>query len=129
MSITKREVRQFLTAIGRALSIGDVDRVAAAWHVPAVVVDVRGSLAVTHLRQVRSFFKRAVADYHGRGIAAPMVESLDVVKVSDSMVTAAVGWRQLLVGGGKGALERSFYVISRRDGALGIDLASSRDKQ
>ena len=127
MSITKREVRQLLAALGRALSVGDVDRVAAAWHLPALVADARGSLAVTSARQVRAFFKRAVADYHARGIAAPMVESLDVARVSASMVTVAVGWRQLLIGGGKGALERSFYVISRREGALGIVFASSGD--
>lgn len=129
MSITKREVKQFLARLGAALSLGDLDRVAAAWHLPALVVDVRGSLAVTRTGPLRAFFKRAVADYHGRGIAAPRVESLEVAKVSDSMVTAAVGWRQVLTGGGKGALERSFYVISRRDGVLGIDLASSRDNQ
>ena len=127
MSITKREVKQFLVALGRALSVGDVERVAAAWHVPALVADARGSLAVTSARQVRAFFKRSIADYHARGIAAPSVESFETSKVSDDMATVAVGWRQLLVGGGKGALERSFYVLARREGRLGIVFATSRD--
>jgi hypothetical protein len=126
MSIKKADVTSFLKSHAAALSDGDLEAIASAWHTPSLVVDEQGSIAVSKAKQVVDFFRQAVAAYHESGIVAVRLESAEMTRLSPRVVTVTVTWRQIRSDGKKGQGDRSFYVISKQGllGKLGIDLAS-----
>jgi hypothetical protein len=126
MSVRRSEITAFLRSYAVSLSEGDLKGISFAWHMPSLVIDQKGSLAVSKARQVEDFFGQAAAAYHESGIAAVKLETLEVSKLSGNMATATVAWRQVRSDGKKGAADLPFYVISRREQSdrLGIDLAS-----
>jgi hypothetical protein len=126
VSIKKTDITSFLKSYAAALSDGDLKAISSAWHTPSLVVDQKGSIAVSKAKQVEDFFKHAVAAYHKSGIIAVKLESAEVTRLSKGVVTAMVRWRQIRSDGKKGLVDSSFYVISKQGflGKLGIDLAS-----
>lgn len=127
MAIRKPDITRFLRDYAAALSSGDLKSVAAAWHLPALVVDRRGTVLVTRSKQVEAFFAQAIAAYRAAGTPTVRLESAEVVKVSSGLVHVTATWRGVRDNGRLARTEKSFYVISRQGtpGRLGFDLATS----
>lgn len=72
-------LREFLDDYGKALSKGDVDRIASMWSYPALIVGEQLSMAVTSQKHIRNFFSQAKEQYDRQGIThtQPIVEGLE----------------------------------------------------
>lgn len=123
MAISRSAVEKFLRSYAVALGWADLDTIARAWHIPSLVVDTDASLAVKSTRAVRAFFKASVADYHARGIVAPQLEHFEVIPLARHSVAVTATWLEVRDDGRKAKREKSYYVLSRRDGRLGFDVA------
>ena len=105
------ELRTFFESYGRALSSSNLGQIAAAWQVPAIVVDDRGVIAVTSTEQIETFFDGAAQLYRDQGIASTTPEIARAEWLSERMVEARVCWTRWSSAHEARGVETSQYVL------------------
>ena len=109
------EVQDLLDQLARALTSGDGEAVATLWETPAIVIGADGVHAVSSRAEVAQFFGGAKAQYDARGIASTRGDLLDLERVGNRIVIAAVRWPHLDANGREVASESSDYTLRRDD--------------
>jgi len=109
------EVQDLLDQLARALVKGDGNAIAALWETPALVIGADGVIAVSSREQVAEFFGSAKAQYNARGVTGTRADLLDLERVGDRIVIAAVRWPHLAADGREVNSESSDYTLRRDD--------------
>ena len=120
-------IREFLESFGKALTSGDVEGIAKCWEVPALVLSDEGSVAVSAVSQVATFFAGAVEWYRSEGLVAtrPVLERVE--RLSEKLSAVDVRWLAFDVEGKEKAAEYSHYILHLgEDGLPYIRLALTR---
>jgi hypothetical protein len=126
MSIERAAVEAFLISYGEALTTGDLERIAASYGVPGLVVSDAGPLAYISSDEVRAAFAGAATQYREAGLSAthPTIERLELL--SDRVAEADVRWDAVDASGDTKFRESLLYVIHDHGGTLQIVVAVQR---
>lgn len=132
MAISAEDVEQFLVGYGEALSTGDLEAIADAYELPALVMSDQGSQSVTDRQRIVDFFEAARGQYEQLGLAGTRPEHVSIEHLSEQLCTADVRWIGVdIEGRATRYKEYSFYVLRQavggpHDGRLGIQVAVIR---
>lgn len=115
------EVQDLLDELAKAVTAGDGETVATLWDTPGFVIGADEVIAVESKEQIAKFFGGAKSDYNDRGITSTRADILDLERVGDRIVIAAVRWPYLTADGKQVGSESSDYTLRRDDsGALKV---------
>jgi hypothetical protein len=109
------EVQELLDALAKAVTAGDGETVATLWDTPGFVIGADAVIAVESKEQIAKFFGGAKSDYTDRGITSTRADILDLERVGDRIVIAAVRWPYLTADGKQVGSESSDYTLRRDD--------------
>lgn len=109
------EVQDLLDQLAHALVDGDGDAVAALWEVPAFVLGADAVIAVSSRAEIAEFFGGAKAQYNDRGIMTTRADLLDLERIGNRIVIAAVRWPYLDADGHEVGSESADYTLRRDD--------------
>jgi hypothetical protein len=112
------QIRQVLERLGQALTSADVEGIVKCWEVPALVLSDEGSVGVTDLSQVSTFFAAAVEWYRSMGLVAtrPVLERVE--RLSEKLSAVDVRWLAFDAEGKEKGTEYSHYVLCLGDDGL-----------
>ena len=109
------EVQDLLDQLARALTSGDRETVASLWETPAFVIGSDAVTAFDSRQQLADFFGGAKGEYNERGITSTRADLVDLERVGDRIVIAAVRWPYLTADGKQVGSESSDYTLRRDD--------------
>ncbi|MBA3499279.1 MAG: hypothetical protein M4D80_27150 [Myxococcota bacterium] len=107
------EVQDLLDQLARALIAGDGEAVAALWETPAFVIGSDGVTAISSREQVAKFF--GGVKYNADGVKRTRADLLDLERVGNRIVIAAVRWPHLDAADREMNSESSDYTLRRDD--------------
>lgn len=123
MGIERLDIEALLEDYAKALSDNDLQRIAAAWHVPSLVVAHGAAVAVSSPEQITRYFELAAKEYNAAGIRTVKLRKAQIGAISDSIAHATVTWALYTADDRQAATEAGFYVISKSGSppSVGID--------
>lgn len=110
------EVQDLLNQLAHASIAGDGAAVAALWETPAFVLSAEDVHAIGSQDEIARFFGSAKAQYEDRGITSTRADLLDLERVGDRIVIAAVRWPHLDAHGREVGSESADYTLRRDAG-------------
>jgi hypothetical protein len=109
------EVKQFLEALGRSVTMGDGRAAVRFWEVPALVIGERAVRTVTTNAEVEEHFATVKHQYYARGIIDTRPEVLSLEWITDRIVVVRVRWPYLDASGDERGSETMTYTLRRDD--------------
>jgi hypothetical protein len=128
MTIMPRSsLESFVEAYGKAISSGDLERVADSWELPALVLSDQGTTAVNTKEEVMGFFDKAAASYRSQGRTSTIGEIIGKEYLTKNIVAVDVRWPSFDDQGKAKAVEMSHYLLRiGDDGKPRIQVALTR---
>ena len=111
----RSEVQRLFDDLGRALTSGDGEAVAAIYDVPALIISDEGVIAVNTTPQIAKFFSDAHARSNANGVVETRADLQDLERIGERMVIATVRWPHLDADHREVASESSDYTLRRDD--------------
>ena len=109
------EVQDLLDVLANAVTAGDGETVATLWDTPGFVIGADDVIVIESKEQIAKFFGGAKSEYNDRGITSTRADILDLERVGDRIVIAAVRWPYLTADGKQVGSESSDYTLRRDD--------------
>lgn len=109
------EVQDLLDQLAHAVTAGDGETVATLWETPGLVIGADAVIPIESKKQIAEFFGGAKGEYNDRGITGTRADILDLERVGDRIVIAAVRWPYLTADGKQVGSESSDYTLRRDD--------------
>jgi hypothetical protein len=109
------EVKQFVEALARSVTMGDGRAAVRFWEIPALVVAAASVRLVTTNEEVEEHFSTAKHRYYARGIVDTQPEVLSLEWITDRIAMVRVRWPYLDANGDERGEETMTYTLRRDD--------------
>jgi hypothetical protein len=109
------EVKQFLEALARSVTMGDGRAAVRFWEVPALVVGEAAVRPVTSNAEVEEHFSTVKHQYYARGIIDTRPDVVSLEWITERIVVVRVRWPYLDANGDERGEETMTYTLRRDD--------------
>jgi hypothetical protein len=109
------EVKQFVEALARSVTMGDGRAAVRFWEIPALVVADAFVRPVTTNAEVEEHFSTVKHQYYARGIVDTQPDVLSLEWITDRIAVVRVRWPYLDANGDERGEETMTYTLRRDD--------------